>query len=201
MFCIGIYDHLAVLQGSPLKIRKAQSTRTAKFDPRTLSRKCARKCTRECTRRCPRKCLRRLRLFLCKTHQRVPTKTPTRVLTGNFPVLTKMYTKVRPWKLATGKYGCTEVRVYPTECGEQLGSSKSLVLKSFSLGREHFGTRPCQSPSRFGIRLHFLRPHFPSPNSHVLFSHVLFLGQKSPSKREQELCISCRASGPKRQKH
>ena len=41
--------------------------------------------------------------------------------------------------LATGKYGCTEVRVYPTECGEQLGrdpskigSSKFLVLKSFS---------------------------------------------------------------------
>ena len=41
--------------------------------------------------------------------------------------------------LATGKYGCTEVRVYPAECGEQLrtdpskiGSSKSLVLKSFS---------------------------------------------------------------------
>ena len=32
-------------------IRKAQSTRTAKFDPRTLSRKCSRKCTRECTRR------------------------------------------------------------------------------------------------------------------------------------------------------
>ena len=41
--------------------------------------------------------------------------------------------------LVTGKYGCTEVRVYPAECGEQLGtdpskigSSKSLVLKSFS---------------------------------------------------------------------
>ena len=41
--------------------------------------------------------------------------------------------------LAKGKYGCTELRVYPTECGEQLGtdpskigSSKSLVLKSFS---------------------------------------------------------------------
>ena len=40
--------------------------------------------------------------------------------------------------LVTGKYGCTEVRVYPAECGEQLGtdlskvgSSKSLVLKSF----------------------------------------------------------------------
>ena len=45
--------------------------------------------------------------------------------------------------------------MYPAECGEQLGrdpsnigSSKSLVLKSFS--RE--GT------------LYFLRPHFPSPN-------------------------------------
>ena len=83
------------------KIRKAQSTRTAKFDPRTLSRKCSRKCPRECTRKCPRKCPRRLRLFLCKTQQRIPTKTPTRVLTGNFPVLTgnfpvltKMYTKV-----------------------------------------------------------------------------------------------------------
>ena len=41
--------------------------------------------------------------------------------------------------LATGKYGCTEVRMYPAECSEQLGrdpsefgSSKSLVLKSFS---------------------------------------------------------------------
>ena len=41
--------------------------------------------------------------------------------------------------LETGKYGCRKVRVYATECGEQLGrdpsengSSKSLVLKSFS---------------------------------------------------------------------
>ena len=40
---------------------------------------------------------------------------------------------------ATGKYGCTKVRVYPAECDKQLGrdpskngSSKSLVLKSFS---------------------------------------------------------------------
>ena len=44
--------------------------------------------------------------------------------------------------LATGKYGCTEVRVYPEECGEQLGrdpskfgNSKSLVLKSFWVER------------------------------------------------------------------
>ena len=42
---------------------------------------------------------------------------------------------------ATGKYGCTEVRVYPAECGEQLGrdpskigNSKSLVFKSFWQG-------------------------------------------------------------------
>ena len=32
--------------------------------------------------------------FLCKTHHGVPTKTPTRVLTGYLPVLTKMCTKV-----------------------------------------------------------------------------------------------------------
>ena len=38
-------------------------------------------------------------------------------------------------QLATGKCGCAEVRVYPAECGEQLGrvpskigSSKSLLL-------------------------------------------------------------------------
>ena len=68
----------------PLTLRKAQSTRASKFDPRTLSRKCSRKCPRECTRRCPRKCPRRLRLFPCKMHQRIPTKTPTRVLTGIF---------------------------------------------------------------------------------------------------------------------
>ena len=43
------------------------------------------------------------------------------------------------WPLVTGKYGCRKVRVYPAECGEQLGrdpskngSSKSLVLTSFS---------------------------------------------------------------------
>ena len=30
-------------------------------------------------------------------HQRVPTKTPTRVITGNYPVLTKMYTKATSW--------------------------------------------------------------------------------------------------------
>ena len=44
--------------------------------------------------RYPRKRPRRLRLFLCKTHQRVPRKTATRVLTGKFPVLTKLNTKV-----------------------------------------------------------------------------------------------------------
>ena len=98
------HHHFMILEGSSVKetaqpnyinalqtffkLPQAQSTRTAKFDPRTLSRKCSRKCTRECTRRCPRKCPRRLRCFVCKTHQRVPMKTPTRVLTGNFLVLT-----------------------------------------------------------------------------------------------------------------
>ena len=48
------------------------------------------------------------------------------------------------------RYGCIPRSAHgvPTECGEQLGrdpskngSSKSLVSKSFFLGREHFGTR------------------------------------------------------------
>ena len=50
-------------------------------------------------------------------------------------------------KLATGKYGCTEVRVYPAECGEQIGrdpqkfgSSKSLVLKRFWVERTFWGS-------------------------------------------------------------
>ena len=94
--------------------------------------------------------------------------------------------------LATGKYRCTEVQVYPAECGEQLGrdpseigSSKSLVKGLFSRGlggREHFGTRPCQSPSRFGIRLHFLRP-LPLPKAYHLCAKANSpsFSEKSPS--------------------
>ena len=96
------------------------------------------------------------------------------VALGTSPTKQRLVATSRPefvtYLLATGKYGCTEVQVYPVECGQQLGrdpsnfgSSKSLVLKSFFLGREHIGTRPCQSPSHFGIRLDFLGLHFPSP--------------------------------------
>ena len=69
--------------------------------------------------------------------------------------------------LVTGKYGCTEVRVYPAECGEQLGtdpskigSSKSLVLKSFS-GEGTLWDSSLPPPSHFGIRLHFYAPTSP----------------------------------------
>ena len=74
--------------------------------------------------------------------------------------------------LATGKYRCTEVRVYRAECSEQLGrvpskigSSKSLVLKSFSgEGTLWDSSLPVSlTLCGFGIRLHFLRPHFPLP--------------------------------------
>ena len=51
--------------------------------------------------------------------------------------------------LATGKYGCIEVRVYPAECGEQLGrdpskigSSESLVLRSLCGERTHWDSLP-----------------------------------------------------------
>ena len=114
-------------------IRRAQSTRTAKFDPRALSRKCSRKCPRECTRRCPRKCPRRLRLLLCKARQRVPTKTPTGVLTGKFPVLTE-------------KFSSAHENVHESELGQF---------------------------------------------SHVLFSHVLFLGQINTLERLAPLVCSC----------
>ena len=90
---------------------------------------------------------------------------------GKFPKVVRRGGKIS--LLATGKCGCREVRVYPTECGEQgfrdpskNGSRKYLVLKVFFffLGSEHFGTRPFLSPSPSGIRLYFVRPHFPSPN-------------------------------------
>ena len=69
-----------------------------------------------------------------------------------------------------GKYGCRKVQVYPAECGEQLGRDPSKkwelqipCFKKLWRGREHLGTHPRSSPSHFGIRLHFVRPHFPSP--------------------------------------
>ena len=55
-------------------------------------------------------------------------------------------------ELATGKYGCTEVRVYHAECIQQLGrdpskigSSKSLVLKSFFWTGNTLGLLPLVS--------------------------------------------------------
>ena len=56
-------------------------------------------------------------------------------------------------QLATGKYGCTEVRVYPTECSKQLGrdpskngSSKSFVLKGGFWGGNTLGFVPSCRP-------------------------------------------------------
>ena len=71
--------------------------------------------------------------------------------------------------LATGKYGCTEVRVYPVECGEKLGrdpqkfgSSKSLVLKSSWAERTFWDSSLLVSLTLWDT-LYFLHPHFPSP--------------------------------------
>ena len=81
--------------------------------------------------------------------------------------------------LATGKYGCTEVRVYPAECGEQIGrdpskigSSKSLVLKSFSWERDTLGLVPASLPHTLGHALLFTPP-LPLPQSnHTLRKHL-----------------------------
>ena len=71
------------------------------------------------------------------------------------------------WRGSTGvqRYGCIPQSAANNlgEFPQKLGAPNPLFWRVF-LGREHLGTRPCQSPSRFGIRLHFLRPHFPSPN-------------------------------------
>ena len=44
------------------------------------------------------------------------------------------------------------------------------VEREFSRATEHFGTHPFQSPSLSGIRLYFVRPHFPSPNTNKIFT-------------------------------
>ena len=66
-------------------------------------------------------------------------------------------------------YGCTEVRVYPAECSEQLGrdpnkigSSKSLVLKSFGVERTFWELSLPVSLTLWDTPA-LLRPHFPSP--------------------------------------
>ena len=71
-------------------------------------------------------------------------------------------------KMATGKYGCREVRVYPTECGEQLGrdpskngKSKSLVLKGFFWGGNTLGLVPSCRPHSLGYACTFYAPTSP----------------------------------------
>ena len=54
------------------------------------------------------------------------------------------------------------------------------------LGREHIGTRPCQSPSQFGIRLYFLRPHFPSPK---FFLSLKIIGSRKKPRNRKHINI------------
>ena len=73
--------------------------------------------------------------------------------------------------LATGKYGCRKVRVYPAECGEQLGrdlskngSSKSLVLKIFFWGGHALGFVPSNHPHSLGCACTLYGPTSPGRN-------------------------------------
>ena len=64
------------------------------------------------------------------------------------------------------KYGCIP-RSAANNLGEipqNMGAPNPLFLRVF-LGRAHFGIRPFHPPSLSGMRLHFVRPHFPSPNA------------------------------------
>ena len=67
---------------------------------------------------------------------RYPRKTSTKTFCDTIAQSIARYEKYRYWASQVGQ---GEVQMYPTECGEQLGtdpskigSSKSLVLKSFS---------------------------------------------------------------------
>ena len=102
-------------------------------------------------------------------------ETPCGKFSGNFAELLRthkikanIFMDMLHWpRGSTGvqRYGCI-----PRSAANNLGElpqklrAPNPLFSRLLLGREHFGTRPCQSPSRFGIRLHFLRPHFPSPN-------------------------------------
>ena len=62
------------------------------------------------------------------------------------------------------RYGCIPRSARRTaweRSPQKLGAPNLLFWRVLGW-RERFGTRPCSSPSHFGIRLYFLRPHFPS---------------------------------------
>ena len=72
------------------------------------------------------------------------------------------------------RYGCIP-RSAANNLGQiprKLGALQIPCFEGFFCGTERFH---CQSPSHFGIRLHFLRPHFPSPN-HFSGSFPIFFG-------------------------
>ena len=94
------------------------------------------------------------------------TKTP-RKLRGKFGAKfgEKFGTKIRM------KYGCRKVRVYPTECGQQVGrdslkngSSKSLVLKTLFIGGNTLGLVPSNLPHTLGYACTLYAPTSPHPN-------------------------------------
>ena len=63
------------------------------------------------------------------------------------------------------RYGCIPRSARTTlEIPKKLGAPNLLFWRVFGW-RERFGTRPCRSPSRFGIRMHFFVPLLPLPNS------------------------------------
>ena len=74
--------------------------------------------------------------------------------------------------LAKGKYGCTEVRVYPTECGEQLGTDPSKIgelqipcFEEFFWGGNTLGLVPASLPHALGYACTFYAPTSPSPKT------------------------------------
>ena len=96
-------------------------------------------------------------------------------------------------RLATGKHGCTEARVYPAECGEQLGrdpseigSSKSLVLKRF-WGEGTLWDSSLPVSITLWDTPALLRPPFSSPNQRHFPSQRSGVNFPRPSKLSRKL--------------
>ena len=81
------------------------------------------------------------------------------------------------------RYGCIP-RSAANNLGEipqKMGAPNPLFSRVL-LGRAHFGIRPFHSPSLSGIRLYFVRPHFPSPKKGYFWPLTTLQGKRQTLK-------------------
>ena len=111
------------------------------------------------------------------------------VLASDVVCLPLMIPNLSSERLATGKYGCAEVRVYPAECGEQLGtdpskigSSKSLVFKSFFSGEWTLGDSSLPVSLTLWDTPALLTPPLPLPQNVLPYSSLPSVTKRIPTR-------------------